>query len=101
MTMGDYYPRLKTLPGYEALAVQPYPGPGVVRQSFDVSRHDSISLMVLECDYRGPFATECGCTRTRVCLAGKGRPIPGSLARDVTDHDCRTCVGFEPITKEN
>jgi len=60
---------------------------------FDPGRNRSIKLLVLGCDYRGDFATECGCTSTRVCLAGKGRPVPGTSLTDVTDRDCRECVG--------
>ena len=60
---------------------------------FDPGRHRANRLLVLGCDYRGGPATECGCTSTRICLAGKGRPIPGSDARDVADADCLACVG--------
>jgi hypothetical protein len=60
--------------------------------AFDPGRHRSITLLVLGCDYRGGPALECGCARTRICLAGKGRPIPGSDATDATDQDCRLCV---------
>jgi hypothetical protein len=89
MTYGEMFPRIRTLPGYEALAATAYPGPP---SAFEPAHHESLKLLVLGCDYRGGPAVECGCTRTRICLMGKGRPIPGSDSTDVTNQDCLDCV---------
>lgn len=56
--------------------------------------HAERLLLVLGCDYRGGVAG-CGCDKSRVCLMGKGWPIPGTDARQVYAGDCLACVRGE------
>lgn len=60
---------------------------------FDAGRYREIKRRVEACPHRGGPVLECGCTKTRICLAGKGRPIPGSNLTDVTERDCLACAG--------
>lgn len=69
------------------------PAPPDPTRRFDRDKYRSLRLLVLGCEYRGPFSLECGCGGTRICLAGKGRPIPGSNLTDVTERDCLACAG--------
>ena len=65
------------------------PGP----PKFDPDAHSRIKLLIAGCDYRGE-KVECGCAaEVRVCLAGKGRRHPGADFADVTEKECRRCVG--------
>jgi hypothetical protein len=94
MTMGEMHPHLLSNPRLASLAarVYPHPPPRPKPVRFDSARHRDVKLLILGCDYRGDPVLECGCTKTRICLAGHGRAIPDSDARDVTDRDCVSCV---------
>jgi hypothetical protein len=100
-TMGEIHPILLLDPRHAELAAKPFPSPpiGAVTDppaiAFDGPRHRDLKLLILECDYRGDPALECGCTKTRICLMGKGKPLPGTDTRDVTYQDCLKCVKGE------
>lgn len=90
----DHDPRYIAVLTGEPSQAKPRPSVAVAPTTpkFDGGRHADIKLLVLGCDYHGRATCGQGCNRSWICLMGKGRPVPGTDATDVTYNDCSRCV---------